>query len=175
MQTRGKEKSTAMLFSVMTIVLYFCCDAKTYSVYVDAPLQNAMMYPFFHANIMHLFCNLWVFLSIVFYRHTSFAMLITTFLAAVAAGLLPIYYNVGKPVAGMSGWIYCLLGRYGVTFNANRDMRYNAAMTATIATGILLPNISWQIHATCYLAGLVIGFFTEPLKNKKYDRYYKKN
>ena len=168
MQERAENtKSFAIIMAIATFIVYFCCDAGKYSLHYGAPTYNTLMFSFMHANIAHLLCNLWSFLAIVFYKKPSVFILISTFLATIILGLLPIMYDTGSPIIGMSAWIYCVLGRYGITFNIKRDIRYNAIMFLTIAVGLLLPNISWMAHVTCYMAGMVIALFTEPINIKR--------
>ena len=68
MDTRKMEKVTTLIIAIVTVCLSFFSvwDWEVVGVYVGCDLYGRILYPFFHANLLHATLNAWCLLSIVF-------------------------------------------------------------------------------------------------------------
>ena len=68
MDTRKMEKITALVISTIVVGLSFfkVWDWQTVGIYAGSDIAGRVLYPFFHANILHASLNSWCLLSMVF-------------------------------------------------------------------------------------------------------------
>ena len=66
MDTRKMEKITALVISTIVVGLSFfkVWDWQTVGIYAGSDIAGRVLYPFFHANILHASLNSWCLLSI---------------------------------------------------------------------------------------------------------------
>lgn len=163
MLRRKKTKITALLLSLAMLILLFT-DISPYDVgiYVSEQATGLLSachwsarnftYHFFHANALHLFLNLWCFLSCVCLADVSAAKL---FAAYIIASTAPALSTV--PTVGLSGVCFALLGF--VMWQSRNKLEYNAY----VLLGIVLPLITIShavnnlLHLYCYAVAVIIG------------------
>ena len=111
-----------------------------------------LTYHFFHANALHLFLNLWCFLSCVFLADMSAGKLFAAyFIACTAPALSPV------PTVGFSGVCFALLGF--VLWKSRNKLEYNAY----VLLGIVLPLVvvphalNNLLHLYCYAVAVILG------------------
>ena len=162
MLRRKKTKIAALLLSLVMFALLFA-DVSPYDVGIYSHIQPHshlacqaywahFTYHFFHANALHLFLNLWCFLSCVFLADISAGKLIAAYLVACEApALSPV------PTVGFSGLCFALLGF--VMWQSRNKLEYNAY----VLLGIVLPFITVPhavnnfLHLYCYGVAAILG------------------
>lgn len=117
---------------------------------------HRLTYHFFHANALHLFLNLWCFLSCVFLADISAGKLFAAYLiACTAPALSPV------PTVGFSGVCFALLGF--IMWQSSNKLRYNAYILASIVLPLaFLPHaVNNLLHLYCYAVAVILGAFTQ--------------
>ena len=165
MLRRKKTKVAALLLSLAMFILLFT-DVSPYDVGIYSysqphshlayqPYWAHLAYHFFHANVLHLFLNLWCFLSCVFLADMSAGKLFAAYLiACTAPALSPV------PTVGFSGVCFALLGF--VMWQSGNKLEYNAY----VLLGIVLPLVvvphalNNLLHLYCYAVAVILGALT---------------
>ena len=175
MLRRKKTKIAALLLSLAMIILLFT-DISPYDVGIykergTLPFRvlsltpsnsfysiNSFTYHFFHANALHIFLNLWCFLSCVFLADMSAGKLFAAYLiACTAPAVSPM------PTVGFSGVCFALLGL--IMWQSGNKLEYNAC----VLLGIVLPfvivphAVNNLLHLYCY-AVAVMAAHPRPLR-----------
>ena len=179
MLRRKKTKIAALLLSLAMIILLFT-DISPYDVGIYVSRQAVsgqatsqiglsarllenwsarnFTYHFFHANALHLFLNLWCFLSCVFLADMSAGKLFAAYLiACTAPAVSPM------PTVGFSGVCFALLGL--IMWQSGNKLEYNAC----VLLGIVLPfvivphAVNNLLHLYCY-AVAVMAAHPRPLR-----------
>lgn len=152
---RRKKTKVASLFLtfVMLVLLFLHVPPCEVGVYVGCPAINRFTYSLFHANIIHLFLNVWCFLSCVFLADVPASVLAASFLIA---STVPAYSC--KPTVGLSGVCFALLGF--IMLNARKKTSYNIyiAISILLPTVLLPGSINNLAHAYCYAAAAISGW-----------------
>ncbi len=166
MLRRKKTKIAALLLSLAMFILLFT-DVSPYDVGIYSHSQPHphlayqaywahLAYHFFHANALHLFLNLWCFLSCVFLADISAGKLFAAYLiACTAPALSPV------PTVGFSGVCFALLGF--IMWQSSNKLRYNAYILASIVLPLaFLPHaVNNLLHLYCYAVAVILGAFTQ--------------
>lgn len=169
-----KEKITkalTILLSVVIMILYFANDIEACEVgiYVGCPVENRLLYNFYHASFLHAFFNVWCLLHIEFEYELSYKHIATAFIVAMSFpicmchDLLPLTDNLMTPTIGLSGVCYVLMGR--ISFMVKRIVYYQVNLFLYILIGFLFSNINSWLHLYCYIIGFIIALLNKPLKN----------
>lgn len=111
-----------------------------------------LTYHFFHANALHLFLNLWCFLSCVFLADISAGKLFAAYLiACTAPALSPV------PTVGFSGVCFALLGF--IMWQSSNKLRYNAYILASIVLPlVVVPHaVNNLLHLYCYAVAVMVA------------------
>lgn len=160
-------KTTSLILSAGVIILYFCgFSIERYGICVGSTLSQRILFHFFHASILHVLLNVWVFLSAIFLfdlplRSIIVAMTIgSLFPCDTLYALFPMMDSLLLPTVGLSGVCYALMGR--ISFMVQRKWFYQFSVWAYLGIGFIVPNINGWIHLYCYLAGLVVGLLNKP-------------
>lgn len=163
MLRRKKTKIAALLISIAIIILTFT-DIKPGDVglYCGCPLQNRLLYHFFHANVIHLSLNVWCLLSCVFLADVSAPALLFAYAIACT---VPV--SSGTPTVGLSGVCFALLGF--IMWNVKKKLSYNFSIFLCIATPlVLLPHaVNNMLHAYCYAVAVIAGAVLKLCNSKK--------
>lgn len=85
MDTRKMEKITALVISTIVVGLSFfkVWDWQTVGIYAGSDIAGRVLYPFFHANILHASLNSWCLLSMVFIYDIGIWRLVLAYIIAV--------------------------------------------------------------------------------------------
>lgn len=151
-------KWVALIYTVALFLVYTCHG--TLPLASDTPWWHHLTYHHFHASVFHLLCNLWAFLTIVFYMNPSITRVIGAFLLA---STFPASWLGDSSVIGLSGTIYVLCGMYSLSSPTLRGrVRYNTFMLVFITAGLVFPSVCVSIHLYCYALGLVIAVLNYP-------------
>lgn len=136
-------------------------DWHTVGIYSGCPLPGRMLYPFFHANWLHVCLNVWCLWSIVFLYDIRAGRLLAAYLVATTfpAGL---FCKWNEPTVGLSGVIFFLFGR--LSFEVLRKWYWQAWMSGYLLLGFCFPNTNAWLHLYCYVIGLLIAFLNRPIK-----------
>ena len=169
MLRRKKTKIAALLLSLAMIILLFT-DISPYDVGIykergTLPFRvlsltpsnsfysiNSFTYHFFHANALHIFLNLWCFLSCVFLADMSAGKLFAAYLiACTAPALSPV------PTIGFSGVCFALLGF--VLWKSRNKLEYNAyVLLGVVLPLVVVPHaLNNLLHLYCYAVAVILG------------------
>lgn len=167
MGRRKMEKITALLIAVVVICLslYNIEDWHSVGIYADCGLRGRVIYPFFHANILHALLNAWCLLSLVFIYDIKIGRLLLAYIIAVTIPITALSSIVGgmvSPTVGLSGVVFALFGT--ISFEVVRKWYYQAWMISYLAIGFLFPNTNAWLHLYCYLVGLLVSLLNKPIK-----------
>ncbi len=154
-------KAAVLLIAVVTlcISLHDVADWSAVGIYKGCSLVCRMLYPFFHANLLHVTLNVWCLLSVVFIYDVSLWRLFFAYAIAVAT---PSCFLMDTPTVGLSGVVYVLFGT--ISFEVRRKLYYQLWMFFYVVIGFFFPNTNTWIHLYCYLAGCVVALFNKPVK-----------
>lgn len=85
MDKKKVEKIASLIVALVAFCLSFVqvTDWAAVGIYADCGLACRMLYPFFHANVLHAALNAWCLLSIVFIYDISLWRLICSYVVAV--------------------------------------------------------------------------------------------
>lgn len=136
------------------------CDTHAVGIYNGCPLRNRLLYPLFHANIIHATLNTWCLLTLVFYYQTPLHRILFAYIIAVSA---PVHTTL--PTVGCSGILFTLFGRQ--SFEVQRKTYYQAWMTLYLIAGLLFPHTNGIVHLYCYTIGLLVALLCKPIKIKR--------
>lgn len=169
MGRRKVEKVTALLTGIVVICLsLYCKDWHSVGIYVGCEVQGRMLYPFFHANILHAALNVWCLLSLVFIYDIKMWRLLITYVIAVTIPITALSSLVGgmtSPTVGLSGVVFALFGT--ISFEVIRKWYYQAWMIGYLILGFLFPATNAWLHLYCYLVGFLVALLNKPIKARK--------
>lgn len=161
----GKVEKTASLFigAMIACLSLFRFDWSVVGIYCGCGLQGRLLYPFFHATIIHAALNVWCLLCIVFYYDVRICRLLLAYLIAISFPVDTLGPIVGTvPTVGLSGVIFALFGR--LSFEVRRKLYYQAWMLLYLCVGFLSPGSNGWIHLYCYAVGFVLALLNKPIK-----------
>ena len=169
MGTGKVEKASAVVIALVVTVLSVFHIAGWHSVgiYAHAPLSARLLYPFFHAGVLHAALNAWCLLSLVFFYKITWKRMLVAYIIAVTVpvdtlgGFLPF----DNPTVGLSGVVYVLFG--SISFEVLHKRYYQCWMLFYITVGFLMPNTNAWLHLYCYLCGLVVALLNKPIYLKR--------
>lgn len=160
MGERKMEKASVLAAGAVMLLLSLCKGIDWYSVgiYKGCPLSGHILYPFFHANLVHAALNLWCLLCVVFVYDVSFPRLLAGY---VVAALAPVgVIGITTPTVGLSGVVYFLLG--SISFEVLRRWYYQGWMAFFLLIGFFAPNTNAWIHLYCYACGVLWALLNKP-------------
>lgn len=159
---KKKEAKTASL----AITIIVCClslldisDWNEVGIYTGCGHGCRMIYPFFHANLLHAALNAWCMLSVTFIYEISLCRLALAYIIAVGVPSFCLSYI---PTVGLSGVVFVLFGY--ISFEVQRKAYYQLWMFAYIVAGFFFPNTNAWVHLYCYLAGGAVALLNKPVK-----------
>lgn len=159
MDKRTNEKITSIVIAVLVIVASLLNSDYKVGAYSECECYERLLYPFFHANILHASLNAWCLLSVVFLYDISILRLNLSYLAAVS---VPSFMLSDIPTLGMSGVVFFLFA--SISFEVQRKAYYQSWMFFYLALGFLLPNTNGMIHMYCYVLGLFYALLNKPIQ-----------
>lgn len=158
MGKRKTEKVTSLWLSLILLVVFLSLPADIASLYDGCPLYGRLLYPFFHANVLHLALNTLTFLSLIFLYDISMRDMLTAYIIAVTVpGIL-----LTTPVVGLSGLIYALLA--SISFKVRQRLQLQLSVAFCLAFSLLLPLSATSVHLYCYLVGFILALLNKPIR-----------
>lgn len=173
MDTRKMEKVAALVVATVIVCLSYpsTWDWQTVGIHVGCSLPGRLLYPFFHASILHAALNAWCLLSIIFTYNIKIGRLLLSYIIAVTIPIDTLgsfIDNMALPTVGLSTVVFVLFG--SISFEVLRKWYYQAWMLFYLTVGFIFPNTNAWLHLYCYLAGWVIALMNKPIKSKYYGR-----
>ena len=159
------KKKAAKAMSLLVSILVFCLslqdmtDWYAVGIYTGCGLDCRMLYPFYHANVLHATLNAWCLLSVIFIYDIS---LWRFFLSYIIVVTIPSFCLSGIPTVGLSGVVFALFG--SISFEVQRKAYYQLWMLAYLVAGFLFPNTNALVHLYCYMAGGAVALLNKPVK-----------
>ena len=150
----------------MGISLFHVDDWTRVGIFEGCSLGGRVLYPFFHAGLLHAALNAWCLLSIVFVHDIS---IWRTLLAYVVAVTMPVdtlgsFLSLESPTVGLSGMVYFLFG--SISLSVVRKGYFQSWMLFYLSIGFIMPNTNAWLHLYCYAAGLLVALLNNPIKVK---------
>ena len=168
MDTRKTEKVTAIVVALTVTALSFVhvSDWTAVGICSSCPLSGRLLYPFFHAGIVHAVLNAWCLLSVVFIYEVSYLRMLFAYVVAVTVPVdtLGTFLPLASPTVGLSGVVYVLFGT--ISFEVARKRYYQLWMLCYIAVGFIFPNTNAWLHLYCYLCGFLFALLNKPINRK---------
>ena len=159
------KKKMGKVSALIVAILVFCLalqgsqDWSAVGIYSGCRLSCRVLYPFYHAGLLHAMLNAWCLLSIVFIYDITLWRLA---LAYVIAVFIPALCLSHIPTVGLSGVVFVLFG--SISFEVGRKLYYQLWMLVYLAVGFLFPNTNAWVHLYCYAAGLAVALLNKPIK-----------
>lgn len=149
------------------MLMFLPIDIERVSLSADSPtLLSHITYQHFHAGFFHLVCNAWCLLTFAFCTKLKMKHYLIAFLfsALIPSCILP----ESTHVVGLSGVLYALLGMQALKApTLLHKAIYQVYVLVFLLAGLLFPNVSFAVHAYCYVLGLVYAFITYPFIKTK--------
>lgn len=124
---------------------------KNIGLHSGCSLFERLLYPFIHANILHLVVNLYIFNLCFFRCNMSIRQMAISFLIAF---VVPTSMT---NVVGLSGVCFALFGILFAHIKKGNRVTYLAQVFVTILVALIVPHIAWQTHLFCFVIGLILG------------------
>lgn len=161
MDKKKAAKATSLLISILVFCLSLqdMADWSAVGIYTGCGLGCRMLYPFYHANLLHATLNAWCLLSVIFIYDIS---LWRFFLSYIIAVTIPSFCLSDIPTVGLSGVVFALFG--SISFEVQRKAYYQLWMLAYLVAGFFFPNTNALVHLYCYLAGGAVALLNKPVK-----------
>ena len=161
MDKKKAAKATSLLISILVFCLSLqdMADWSAVGIYTGCGLGCRMLYPLYHANLLHATLNAWCLLSVIFIYDIS---LWRFFLSYIIAVTIPPFCLSGIPTVGLSGVVFALFG--SISFEVQRKAYYQLWMLAYLVAGFLFPNTNALVHLYCYMAGGAVALLNKPVK-----------
>lgn len=161
MNTNFACKTFSLLITAFVICLYLfgAHDYLAVGIYSNCALSCRILYPLFHANILHTVLNTWCLLSVVFIYDISLCRLIFSYFIAAT---IPSMFLSNVPTIGLSGVVFALFG--SISFDVKRKLYYQLWMLAYLVAGFLFPNTNALVHLYCYIGGFAVALLNKPIK-----------
>lgn len=116
-------------------------------------------YSFFHTSFFHALINAYCLLQLAFFIGINRYQMMVSF---VIASLVPSFILSDIPTVGLSCACYALLGI--VSPKIDMRMEWMFWISVYLILGFFLPQVNGIMHLYGYLAGLMVGLLTTPLK-----------
>lgn len=129
-----------------------------------APWTARLLYPFFHAGVIHAALNAWCLLALVFGHGITWKRMLAAWFMAVTVPVdaLSAFLPFDNPTVGLSGVVYVLFG--SISFEVLRKRYYQCWMIFYIGIGFFMPNTNAWLHLYCYLCGFIVALLNYPFK-----------
>lgn len=176
-----KEKAAALILTAVCIVISVSVSVldgfsvESVAISPHCSIFQRLVYPLFHASMLHCIVNCWCLLSVVFAYHVSFSSMLLAYLTAVlypvdTFAIIPAISPAGHTV-GLSAVCFSLLGQ--IAFQVQRKLYYQFCIISFIAFGYIIPWASSAcgyavatpnnlLHIYSYVVGLLVGFLNSP-------------
>lgn len=164
---RKAEKATTLAICLIVIILSITnfYDWHTVGIYAGGEWVGRVLYPLFHAGIIHATLNAWCLICIVFVYNVRFPLLILAYITAVTYPIDTITKLLSlssMPTVGLSGIVFFLFA--AICFQVNRRLYYQTWIISYLAVGFLLPQTNAWLHIYCYACGMIVALLNYPIK-----------
>lgn len=170
MDCRKNEKITALatVAVCIAVALYTWSNGlPDVGIRTGCAFAERLVYPFFHASLLHALINGWVLLAIVFRYDITLYRLLLAYAVAVsvpADTLAWIAPAMHIPTVGLSGIVFFLLG--SISFQVQRKAYFQSWMVVYLIIGFCLPSINATLHLYSYCIGLIVALLNKPIYRK---------
>ena len=167
MDKKKAAKATSLLISILVFCLSLqdMADWSAVGIFTGCGLGCRMLYPFYHANLLHATLNAWCLLSVIFIYDISLWRLAFAYIIAISFpvdALACLGVEVLDPTVGLSGVVFAIFG--SISFEVQRKAYYQLWMLAYLVAGFFFPNTNALVHLYCYLAGGAVALLNKPVK-----------
>lgn len=164
---RGAMAAVAVALLVVALSPFRIAGWGEVGIYAHCPMSARLLYPFFHAGVLHAALNAWCLLSLAFlYKVTCKRILVAyTMAVTVPVDTLSAFLPFDNPTVGLSGVVYVLFG--SISFEVARKRYFQLWMLSYITVGFILPNTNAWLHLYCYLCGLAFALLNKPITLKR--------
>lgn len=165
------KKKAGKISALIISILVFCLalqnvdNWEAVGIYSGCRLTCRVVYPLYHANLLHALLNAWCLLSVVFIYDTSLWRLAFAYVIAISYPvdtLANLVVETLDPTVGMSGLVFALFG--SISFEVQRKAYYQLWMLAYLLVGFMFPNTNAWVHLYCYIVGLLVALLNKPVK-----------
>lgn len=160
MDKKKTGKATALVISTVIFCLAFqdITDWSVVGIHTGCGLAGRLLYPFYHANLLHAMFNVWCLLSVVFIYEVSLWRLCIAYIISVS---VPSFFLSEVATIGLSGLVFVLFG--SISFEVKRKAYYQLWMLVYLVAGFLFPNTNAWVHLYGYLAGVAVAWLNKPI------------
>lgn len=141
------------LFATITTILalYGIVIDQSIGLHTNCVWYDRLLYPFAHANMLHLLVNLYIF-NICFLKcNMSVRQMVASFLIALIAPAS------ATNVVGLSGVCFALFGILFAHIKKDKRVTYLLQVAISLLIGCIVPHLAWTVHLFCFVIGLVVG------------------
>nr|DAE73963.1 MAG TPA: Protein GlpG-like protein [Caudoviricetes sp.] len=163
---RKKEKATSLLLAFAVIVLSLIGSSNWYSIgiYAGGSWVGRLLYPFFHASVVHASLNAWCLVCLMFIYDIKLSRLFLAYIVAITFPINTLSHVLTfptLPTVGLSGVVFFLFGT--ISFEVGRRLYYQSWMLFYLIVGFFFPNTNAWLHLYCYLCGVVFSLLNYPI------------
>lgn len=151
-------KTASIIYCIILVFVYVLVPkdvAISLGVQNDCGVLNHILYSLFHYNEMHLFLNIYVILSVVFFHNVN---IFKFCFALIAAMLLPSEAALDSVCIGSSVFAYALIGIEVMISDEWKKFAYLNLFIISIGT--LFNNIAVLPHFWGFGCGCLYGILT---------------
>ena len=166
MEKEKIAKISALIMSLLILILSISYNnISNVALYGGCPIENHLLYHFFHVNIFHAIINVWSFLSVVFITRIHLHRIIFAFIFAT---LIPIDFlsqfipTFANKTVGLSAVIFFIFA--SLSFIISNKKKFTIGMLIALAVGFFLPKTNAWLHLYCYIGGLLYGLIIKRIK-----------
>ncbi|WP_311561249.1 rhomboid family intramembrane serine protease [Prevotella bivia] len=163
---RKKEKATSLLLALTVIVLSLTgfSDWSSIGIHAGGSWVGRLLYPFFHASVVHASLNTWCFICLMFIYDIKLTRVFVAYIVSVSFPIDTLSSFISfppLPTVGMSGVVFFLFG--SISFEVRKKLYYQSWMLFYLIVGFFFPNTNAWLHLYCYLCGVVFSLLNYPI------------
>lgn len=152
---REKKEKIALYVWYLVIIAISLIHPDGIGLYDGCSMLARLSYPFFHQNVFHALCNVFVFHQCYRYMPQHWNLLVFYIIA------ISYPFVSSQTIMGLSGLVYAYMGF--IAPHVERKAKYNTTIAIYIILGFIFPNMSVGTHIYCYMLGLLWGYLNAPL------------
>lgn len=154
-----QTKTAALVLSLALLVMSFFDAPSACMLQHGCSITGRLCYHFFHANVLHAFCNIWCLLALAFYYDIEDWELLLAFIIAstipVDCELSIVHCAFDKPIVGLSGVCFALMGI--VFYKVARKRYYLSWVIPIVAVGFIMPGMAAGVHLYCFTVAIALS------------------
>lgn len=146
-----KAKTTTLILVLVLLLIHIAgVDTITAGLSDVSPTYTRFTYQFIHASWLHLACNVWALLGVIFLYDLNMAHLVTAYIVSVTVPATQM------PTVGISGVVFALFAF--ASFRSAQKLKFHIWTLSFIIAGFFISGVSAFNHLHCYLVSLVLYF-----------------